>query len=97
MGPDELLLFGGAMLAHATRGALRALEHRVGVPDADERFTAPYFFRASLGARLPGRAAGDAAAAGPTVELTARDFIRSTRAARVAGLKEGLKEASLER
>jgi isopenicillin N synthase-like dioxygenase len=77
MGSDELLVFGGAMLAHATGGALEALSHRVGVPDADTRLSAPYFFRASLDAHLPGWMGG----AEP--RITARDFISTTRKARV--------------
>ena len=59
---DELLLFGGAALAHASSGALPALRHRVGLPASGrERVSMPFFLRPSLSVPLP--PAGPATAA----------------------------------
>ena len=50
---DELLLFGGAALAHAS-SALPALRHRVGLPASGrERVSMPFFLRPSLSVPLP--------------------------------------------
>ena len=53
MGNDELLVFAGSMMQHASGGQLSALTHRVNFSSTSHRFTAPFFFRPSIDARMP--------------------------------------------